>query len=158
MKKTMILPLFGMIRKNQIIQIYTIKEYNCKTKIVSFNEIATFVIDNFKLHKIATETVMVFCMMMDGTPIGICEIAKGSNKNCQASINTLSKYLLLTGADRFVLIHNHPNNDCNPSIDDILITNKVREMSSFFEIEFDEHLIICRNGFYGMLNKRRVNI
>jgi DNA repair protein RadC len=43
----------------------------------------------------------------------------------------LAIFLLLSGANKFIVAHNHPNGSKNVSVNDINITRKIQEMANF---------------------------
>lgn len=47
-----------------------------------------------------------------------------------------------TGANRIVLVHNHPSGDSTPSQADIHFTDKLYNMLNDFNIELLDHIII----------------
>ena len=153
------LPLYGMIRRNNLLELYIIKNVNIQEeKISTYNQIADVFIKKLKIHLLAQEHSYIFCMLNDGSPIGICEVSKGDHKHTVVSINIMGRYLLLTGADRFVLVHNHPNNSCEESADDIILTNKTKELANLLDVDLEDHLIICRTGWKSMFLCKEMNI
>lgn len=150
------LPLYGMIRKNRLLSLYEISSFEISNHAIStYDQIADVFIRHLKMNILATENVYALCLMNDGTPIGICEVSKGSSKDAVVPINSLAKMLLLIGADRFVLLHNHTNNSSCPSDADICITRKIMELSNFLDIDFEDHIIISRCGWNTIIHKRR---
>lgn len=153
------LPLYGMIRNNRFNELIQLSEHNFKyNRVSTYNQVANFFIDEFKLNRISVENVYLFCFYGDGIPIGICEVAKGDNKTSTCSLNSIGKYLLLTGCDNFIIVHNHPINNSEPSMDDLLITENLKSLSNLLKVDFEEHIIISRIDWYGIINKRRVII
>ena len=53
-----------------------------------------------------------------------------------------------------VLVHNHPSGDPTPSEDDILITKQIIGAGSYLEIDLLDHIIIGRNKFVSLKNKK----
>ena len=148
-----------MIRVKELPELYVIKRFNFNIEqINSFNQIATFFIDQMKLHLIANETVYMFCYLDDGTPIGVCEVSKGGIKTAPCSMNNIGRYILLTGCDKFILVHNHPDNNCEPSGNDWTVTNNTKEVANLLEVTMEEHLIISRKEWYCILNNRRFGL
>jgi DNA repair protein RadC len=56
-------------------------------------------------------------------------------------------YALESNASYVVLAHNHPSGDCEPSQEDILLTNRLEEAMSIMGITMLEHLVIAQNGW-----------
>ena len=62
--------------------------------------------------------------------------------------------MLLLGAVNGILIHNHPSGNPAPSVEDELITQKIKEMADCLEIEFIDHLIVGKHCFYSFASKK----
>lgn len=151
----MMLPLYGMIRNHELPELYIIKRIRFELdRINSFNQVVSLFVNKLRLNYAANENVYMFCYLNDGTPIGICEVSKGGIKSSFCSMNIIGRYILLTGCDKFILIHNHPDNNCKPSGNDLLVTNNVMEVANLLEVNMEEHLIICRKGWFCILNER----
>jgi len=50
-----------------------------------------------------------------------------------------------------IIAHNHPSGDCNPSLEDISITQKLLEASTYLGIELKDSLIITKRDHYSIL-------
>lgn len=50
-------------------------------------------------------------------------------------------------ASGIILVHNHPSGDTTPSRQDILLTRKINDYASIFEISLCDHVIIGENGY-----------
>jgi len=56
----------------------------------------------------------------------------------------------------FILIHNHPSGQKKPSTSDIKITEKIKRASSFFDLEFLDHLIFTDQGYYSFADHNQM--
>ena len=63
----------------------------------------------------------------------------------------LGLFLLLTGVERFIIIHNHPNGSCQPSEGDFKITNKMNEFSDLIDIQLLQHYVIGKDDWDGII-------
>lgn len=59
----------------------------------------------------------------------------------------LAIFLLLSGANKFIVAHNHPNGSKDVSVNDINITRKIQEMANFIEVDFLQHFTIGNDGY-----------
>ena len=50
-------------------------------------------------------------------------------------------------ASSIILVHNHPSGDTTPSRQDILLTKKIIDYASLFDITVLDHIIIGANGY-----------
>ena len=54
------------------------------------------------------------------------------------------------GASSFILVHNHPSGNLEPSDDDLLLTEKVAKIADLMGVKLLDHLIIGKNNFYSI--------
>ena len=72
---------------------------------------------------------------------------KGTFDSFEIDIRQLIQELILAKAKYYVLVHNHPDNETNPSHDDILTTKLVEKTTKNLGIKLIDHLIIFKGGF-----------
>ena len=58
------------------------------------------------------------------------------------------KIACIANASGFMMIHNHPSGDPNPSAEDDSITTRIEDCGRVMGIPLIDHLIIGRNGYY----------
>ena len=58
------------------------------------------------------------------------------------------KRLLVKDCRSFILLHNHPSDDPDPSNSDREITRRLLKGAEILGIKFLDHIIICEQGFY----------
>ena len=58
------------------------------------------------------------------------------------------QYMLRSGCNRIILIHNHPSGNPKPSHEDQEITRKIEMMAKHLDIEFIDHIIIGDHCYY----------
>lgn len=80
-------------------------------------------------------------------PIGIFEISHGIMDASLVSPREIFMRLTLCGAAQFVLIHNHPSGESNPSAEDIQITKRIKQCGELMNIKLADHIIIGDNYY-----------
>ena len=78
----------------------------------------------------------------------------GSGDASMLETKEVFQHTLRCGANRIILIHNHPSGNPAPSVEDELITQKIKEMADCLEIEFIDHLIVGKHCFYSFASKK----
>lgn len=82
----------------------------------------------------------------------VAEVARGSYNDVVVSISSLLSAVLVAGADRFEVVHNHPSGDVEPSEMDIQLTQKIMAGANACGLTFEDHVIIGPpNQWYSML-------
>ena len=56
-------------------------------------------------------------------------------------------------ASYIVILHNHPSGDPTPSRQDLLVTQKIKEVSDLVEIPLLDHIIIGDNRYTSFIQK-----
>ena len=77
-------------------------------------------------------------------PVCFYRLAKGTEDEVQLSYKTLFAILLIAQASRFIIAHNHPNDNPLPSYQDIMFSHQMAIRAAMFGISFDDSIIIGR--------------
>lgn len=56
-------------------------------------------------------------------------------------------------AASMIIAHNHPSGDCNPSKEDLLVTEALAASGKLLEIPVLDHVIITHSGYFSFLEK-----
>lgn len=78
----------------------------------------------------------------------------GSNDAAMLETTEVFQYTLRSGCKRMILIHNHPSGNPTPSKEDMMITEKIRNMAEYLEIELLDHIIVGKHCFYSFTSNR----
>lgn len=78
---------------------------------------------------------------------GIFEVGKGTVNCSLISAREILIRMLLAGAVSFILCHNHPSGDTNPSQEDIQITESIGKAGSLIGVSLLDHLIIGEKNY-----------
>lgn len=96
------------------------------------------------------ELVGVVACNNKGRVIGIFEISQGSINSAMVPMPSIFQRLLLCNAESFVMWHNHPSGDCNPSAEDITTAERVSKCAKLMGIRFFDSIIIGDGKYYSM--------
>lgn len=104
-----------------------------------------------KLYKGTIDVVeSVYCIFLNTQLqiIGYSKIGQGSINSCQIDMRVIGKMVCDVLPDGFILIHNHPSGNLNPSVSDNKLTDKLREVCGIFDLHEVDHLIVTSGGYY----------
>lgn len=79
--------------------------------------------------------------------VGIFLISVGSSKNCFFYQKSIAMYLLLSGSERFILYHNHPNGTLDISEDDRCSMMMIKNLATILDVEFIDSVVISKKGW-----------
>ena len=66
------------------------------------------------------------------------------------------KHAIKDNASAIIISHNHPSGDTSPSIEDNEITLRMKKAADILGINFLDHLIIGKNGYYSYGNENKL--
>ena len=75
-------------------------------------------------------------------PFGRVLITKGTASSCLVNPREVLRPVILSNACGFVVAHNHPSGDTQPSRADIQVTRQLREAAKAMGIDFLDHIIV----------------
>ena len=72
----------------------------------------------------------------------VTQVAVGTYHNVVVSIPAILSAVLLSGTDRFIVVHNHPNGVVTPTELDFELTRKIGEAAATVGLYFEDHVIV----------------
>lgn len=89
-----------------------------------------------------------WCITMDirNKVTNIHEIALGTVSAAVINVSGIARYAIADSASRVVLVHNHPSGECDPSKEDIDLTNRVSQALKYLDIRILDHIIIGKKS------------
>ena len=83
---------------------------------------------------------------------------KGTSDSFNIDIREVIQELILAKAKYFYLIHNHPDEESNPSDEDIIATKVIEKSAKNLGINLIDHLIIFKGGFSCIKKGTKISI
>lgn len=122
------------------------ERYDSDVKITNPRTVYRLASDMFDLDNEAVEKFMVIALDNKHRVI-TCTLSSGTVNASLVSLRALFQWLLLNNAVNFVLVHNHPSGDVEPSNEDKAVTDKVLEASKLMGLAFLDHIIVGDSYF-----------
>lgn len=101
----------------------------------------------YDLDKCSEEYMYVVAFNRVGDWLGVMNVAHGTQVKVEIDIKTIFTFLLLTGANEFIMLHNHPSGFLKISNEDYDLTERIQGLAMEFGFNFLEHIILSRKGF-----------
>lgn len=121
------------------IRMFQTIDYN-KVVINNPHDIAKIFMSELKFEK--KEKLKQIILNNKNEVIKIKEIATGSTNFINVPVKDILYEPLKIGANKYIIVHNHPSGDSTPSNDDIIFTNKLYDYSILMGIELIDHVVI----------------
>jgi len=114
-----------------------------------------------QLREMDTECVAMICLDTKLCPINVSYVSNGALNFAYVDQKKVLKTALLSNADRFILMHNHPSGDITPSQEDVNLTEALLRAAAAIGMEFLDHVIVSSTteDYYsfakqGIINKK----
>ena len=115
----------------------------CDTaSICSPQKVAEFARKSLQLDILAEEYVYALAVDSKNNVIGVFNTSHGTVNTAYMNPREIFIRLLLCGATSYIVLHNHPSGDSQPSEDDDKTTKKLAHASHIIGIELLDHIII----------------
>src|SRR3972149_2294335 len=97
-----------------------------------------------------TEEISAVLLNSRNMVLGIEMVAKGSINVTGVHAREIFKEAIRKNVAAIILAHNHPSGDASPSVEDIVLTNKVVEAGNLLGIPVLDHIILARGNYFSM--------
>lgn len=124
------------------------KNYPTEDKLNNPEMISHMMCEIFRADRKAEEHVWVIAFTKKFSLISIFDVPHGTASTSLISTREIFVRLCLCGAVQFVLVHNHLSGDTTPSVEDIKVTERMKEAGQLMDIPCMDHIIIGKNGAY----------
>ena len=81
----------------------------------------------------------------------------GTSSHIEIDVKYIVRTALVTASDRVILVHNHPSNSLEPSIQDKEISNISNQLLKAFNIRLLDHIIVSENSYVSMESLKLIN-
>ena len=88
--------------------------------------------------------------------LGIYPLSEGGMDTTIMDVRLILQVALLTHSAALILAHNHTSGQLQPSIQDNVSTEKVREAAKLLNIVLHDHLIVSKEGYYSYNDEGRL--
>lgn len=101
---------------------------------------------------------VVWVVLLDARlrPLESVEVSRGSVAGALLHPRDVLRPVLLRQAASFIVLHNHPSGDPEPSRADLDVTRKIARAAEVFQIDFLDHIIVTAQKYYSFADKRRL--
>ena len=146
LKKSIALRLLATFEFNKRLNSY---KYKNSSKIESIQDVY-FRYQN--MENLDHEELVILLLDLKHRIIKEKVLYKGTFDSFEIDVRQILQELVLAKAKFFYLIHNHPDEESEPSNDDILATKMVEKASKNMGINLIDHIVVFKSGFSRIKN------
>lgn len=100
----------------------------------------------------AQEVMLVFVLNAKNKLLGYSEVSRGTTTSASISVDVLLRPVLLVGGVGIVVAHNHPSGSSEPSNEDVVMTERIKEASKLLGIQLLDHVVVSDEGWFSFLD------
>ena len=112
------------------------------------NYIRNFYFDDIEIY----ESFFLLLLNRNKNTIGYAKISQGGVAGTVVDIKFIAKYIADTCASGIIIAHNHPSGNKKPSMDDLKVTQKVKNIMQFFDCVLFDHIILTEKSYFSFAN------
>lgn len=141
---------YDVYRKDGICTLREEKAYETNNDVCTLRndeDLFKLCTNTLNMDKLTFERMILICVDNKHIPRAIFEIGNGAHDYCVVSEAAIFTKILLSGCNRFFIVHNHPSGITEPSEDDTRITKKIEKASKILNIGLLDHMIIGKDYY-----------
>jgi DNA repair protein RadC len=96
-----------------------------------------------------------YVMVLDGRHriLGINEVSRGGMTGVEVHPANVLRPVLVAGGVAFIVFHNHPSGDPEPSPEDMLLTKRLMESSKIMGLPMLDHIIVASGRYVSLADR-----
>lgn len=131
------------------------KSKNCPmidSTINSPDKVLSVARDFLRMHEDSEEHAYMLCLNTKLVLTSVFQISHGTVNGAMMGAREIFQKALLANAVHIIVMHNHPSGDCNPSIEDIKVTERLVKAGDIVGVSVMDHVIIGggNTNFYSL--------
>lgn len=125
-----------------------------KVQFNSPEQVGLFCTKVLKMDKKPQEEIYVLALNTKLELTNLSRVYIGTINISVASPREIFRFLFLSNANSFIMVHNHPSGDCTPSVQDIELTQQLKEAGNLLGCKLNDHIIIGEKMHYSFQIQR----
>lgn len=115
-------------------------------RLSSTEEVEAFIKDKLQLQNEMQENFYLLMLGSDMHLDSYTLLALGTTESVRVDMKVLIRAAVLSGMSNLVLVHNHPTSTAEPSLEDVEVTARIKEVCTIMDLALVDHIIINYKG------------
>ncbi len=104
---------------------------------------------------LSRESLRVILLNTRNYVMGVREVYNGTVNSADVRVGEVFRDAVREDCKSVIVVHNHPSGDPAPSREDVQVTNKLREAGQMLDITLLDHVILARDGYVSLKERRQ---
>lgn len=150
--------VYDLVKSQTIVKLKCIKHFmwNVSSKIDTSENAVSLIRDLFNPDEMAEERMWIAAVDTKLRPKAVFELSHGGYDTTPTHGPNIFVRVLLSGCQRFILLHNHPSGDVTPSNLDLDFDTRIKEGGNLLGLELMDNIIIGEDGFYYTIGGEKI--
>ncbi|MFA5341992.1 MAG: DNA repair protein RadC [Clostridia bacterium] len=122
-----------------------------KLKLTNPDQIAYYMMP--KAKGLSKEICWILCFDVRMNLVKLSTISIGTLDSSIVHPRDIFNEVIKACAHSFIVVHNHPSGDVNPSENDILLTKRLKKAGILLGMELRDHIIVSELNYFSFLSK-----
>lgn len=142
--------VYDLVKSQTIVKLKCTKHFmwNVSSKIDTSENAVSLIRDLFNPDEMAEERMWIAAVDTKLRPKAVFELSHGGYDTTPTPSPNIFVRVLLSGCQRFILLHNHPSGDVTPSNLDLDFDTRIKEGCNILGLELLDNIILGEDGFY----------
>ena len=139
------------VNYEKVVEIVRLKQVVCESTLEMQKITSSFGIGQWLMDEIGNETqevLMLLCLNTKNEVNSLSVVHRGTINQSIAHPRDIFQRAILSNATRIFIAHNHPSGSHQPSQNDCLFTEKIKQAGELLGIELLDHLVVTSNSYY----------
>lgn len=102
------------------------------------------------------EEFWILLLNQQGKVIDRVRISQGGISQTTVDVRTILREALLQRAVQIALVHNHPSGNPQPSLEDVRLTDRIKQAAQVMQIRLIDHLVVTDGAYYSFNDEGRI--
>lgn len=130
------------------VKTYVAEETEEYIKLDHSDKVVEFMRFFIRPEELPVEKIWVFALNSKLEINNFSEVSKGARTGAMVDISEIFRLLMLSNANSFILVHNHPSGNPKPSAEDRNLTKELTEAGELMRIKLTDHIIMGENTYF----------
>ena len=140
------------------LQVAFFRKTVSRIKLTQSEDVANYVRDHVYQKGSIQYVEQFFVLLLDrrNCLYAYKQISSGGISATYTDPKLIFQTALLCHATQIIMVHNHPSGNIQPSLSDIQMTKRLKEVGDLLELPIIDHLIITDEGYYSFADEGRL--
>ena len=103
---------------------------------------------------LSQESLRVLLLNTRNDVLAVREVYTGTVNSADVRVSEVFRDAVRENCKSVIVVHNHPSGDPTPSREDVQVTGKLLEGGKLLDIELLDHVILARDGYISLKERR----